>query len=387
MAEERVVVMDKQGNKFTVPFKQLPKAISRGYVPSQETAPVNKDVIQPVRGDTSSLVRESALGAASMALPAGEQFGQAGLQDLGNVITQPIQTAKELGKAGLEGIAGMVGTADEVINRPHAFAARMSEPISQELSEIKALEGTPEGDEYSANVTGKLFGILAGVAGGKALSAVQPQSATGRVLMNARQSIGDTIRTPEGKLIPIKQKVADWAFPQSPARLEAQAMERKALERIQRGKEQAKLDAAAEKARLTQERARLATEREQAQLNRRKMRETLEQSIAHEAALAEDARMGRSVPNPNPPPIIRKTPESIAAAEAQAKSAILDPNVPTSSLVTLQSLTWEDLRSLAVKGDRAAIKEVYRRGREAEIPNIGFILERGKTFPHRESRQ
>ena len=68
-------------------------------------------------------------------------------------------------------------------------------------------------------------------------------------------------------------------------------------------------------------------------------------------------------------------------AKPVGRSAIIDPNAIPPDEVTFQSVPWDELRAKAMRGNRFAIDEVIRRGREAEIPGLASAIGNTRPYP------
>ena len=176
MPEELVVVMDKQGQRYELPRRQLAQAIAQGYIPAAGNAPLPKVDVQPSRGDTASLAREAILGAASTSLPAGEQFKAPSVQEIIGTFRDPVKTGEAVGGEVRETLASILPVASEAINNPYVFGSKVAGAVGDELSTAKSLQGTSEGDEYRANITGKLAGVAGQVFGAKKLPQMKMSS-------------------------------------------------------------------------------------------------------------------------------------------------------------------------------------------------------------------
>lgn len=69
------------------------------------------------------------------------------------------------------------------------------------------------------------------------------------------------------------------------------------------------------------------------------------------------------------------------ATPKPGKSAIIDPNNIPADEVTFQSVPWAELKNKAMAGDKFAIDEVIRRGREAEIPGLSQAVAKRRPYP------
>ena len=68
-------------------------------------------------------------------------------------------------------------------------------------------------------------------------------------------------------------------------------------------------------------------------------------------------------------------------AKPVSRSAIIDPNAIPPDEITFQSVRWDELRAKAMRGDRFAIDEVIRRGREGEIPGLASAIGKARPYP------
>jgi len=72
----------------------------------------------------------------------------------------------------------------------------------------------------------------------------------------------------------------------------------------------------------------------------------------------------------------------IDAQKARAgKGSIIDPNNIPADEVTHVSVPWDELKKMAMGGDKYAIDEVIRRGRQAEIPGLASAIGKAKPYP------
>lgn len=76
-------------------------------------------------------------------------------------------------------------------------------------------------------------------------------------------------------------------------------------------------------------------------------------------------------------PVVQKS----GSPASLGKSTILDPNNLPPDEVTHQSVPWPELKKQAMGGNKFAIDEVIRRGREAEIPGLAGAVGRQKPYP------
>jgi hypothetical protein len=87
------------------------------------------------------------------------------------------------------------------------------------------------------------------------------------------------------------------------------------------------------------------------------------------------------LPNPKGNPTPFPQVQSKIAPPTSGRSPIIDPNNIPADEVTHQSVPWEELKAKAIRGDKFAIDEVIRRGRESEIPGLAGVVGKAKPYP------
>ena len=73
--------------------------------------------------------------------------------------------------------------------------------------------------------------------------------------------------------------------------------------------------------------------------------------------------------------------QSKIAPPTGGRNLIIDPNNIPADEVTHQSVPWDELKQMALKGDKGAVDEVIRRGRQAEIPGLAGVVGPPKPYP------
>lgn len=109
--EPEIRVRRPDGKTGFIPVSDISLAIGKGWEIIPPTAPINKNIVQPVTGDTGAIARESVLAQANLFLPGGEQFGQAGTKELLNFARNPLTATKEIARVIPESVEGVARTA------------------------------------------------------------------------------------------------------------------------------------------------------------------------------------------------------------------------------------------------------------------------------------
>lgn len=222
------------------------------------------------------------------------------------------------------------------------------------------------------------------VSGGVTRGAVKGVTSIG----DARTALAKRLYTPEGDLTPVAQGLVHptelpenllrkvLPDPNEAIRIRNAELEQNATDRMRRGKEQEALDAKA------------VREKRSAELQARIAARNAPKPDPFAGMTPTDKPIGNAPVPPlqgNPTPFPQNVP-GINAPVGEGKpitlkNLILDPNNIPADEVTHQSVPWAELRAKAMSGDKFAIDEVIRRGRENEIPGLASAIGRAKAYP------
>lgn len=165
MPDEKIIVMNSQGEKYRIPKADLGIAIGRGFFPEAQTPTPD---LQPVRGSGEALRREFSLGAADMSLPGGERFSAPSLQEVLSLVKNPLASTKEVGSVVGENIAGIPASLGSLMEGLGTATAQ-AQQTELEGRPVEGRELSGEETEELANTAGKGAGVVASILAAKKL--------------------------------------------------------------------------------------------------------------------------------------------------------------------------------------------------------------------------